>query len=277
MLKEKIAFIGGGRMGEAIFGGLLRSKYIDAKQLYVSDISKDRLDYLKKEYKLNPVLSGKNNAGTVKMINDVDIVVLAIVPQVASSVLSVIAPELDKKKLVISIMGGVQLEYLQSYIKKAPVVRIMPNVTMKTCAGIAGVALGKNATEESKKITCGLFDAIGKTFVLPESLIDPLTGISGCGPAYAAMFIEALADGGVAAGLPRATAIELAAQLLVGTGKMVLEQNIHPEVLKDSVCTPGGSTIKGCRALERGAFRATVISAVDDAIAKMQDVAEKAK
>lgn len=275
MFNGTIGFIGGGKMAEAIFGGLLSSGCITPGRLYVSDLSKARLDALREKYRMNAILAadGGENAA---MISKTDVVVLAVVPQTASKLLADIAPRLEKRHLVISIMGGVTLAYLESYIKESPVVRVMPNVTMQACAGIAGIALGSRALEESRSIVCGLFDAIGRTFVLPEELIDPLTGISGCGPAFAAMFMEALADGGVAAGLPRQTSIELAAQLLVGSGKMILDQQVHPEVMKDSVCTPGGSTIAGCRALERGAFRFTVISAVEEAIGKMREVARNA-
>lgn len=275
MLEGNIGFIGGGKMAEAIFGGLLSSGCIAPEQLYVSDLNGARLDMLREKYRMNTVLAA-GEEGNAALLDRVDVVVLAVVPQAAAKLLEGIAPRLEKRHLVVSIMGGVTLAYLESWLRENPVVRVMPNVTMQACAGIAGIALGSRAAEESRRVVCDLFDAIGRTFVLPEELIDPLTGISGCGPAFAAMFVEALADGGVAAGLPRGTAIELAAQLLVGSGKMILDQQVHPEVMKDSVCTPGGSTIAGCRALERGAFRFTVISAVEEAIGKMREVARDA-
>ena len=152
----------------------------------------------------------------------------------------------------------------------------MPNTPMLVRRGIAGIAAGAHASEADSALGVELFNLVGMSYLLPENLIDPLTSVSGCSPAFAYLFIEAMADGGVEKGLPRDMAIRLAAQALAGSAEMVLQTGKHPAELKDSVCSPAGSTIVGVHALERGAFRNTVMNAVTESCDKMIEVGKKA-
>ena len=274
-LGQKTVFIGGGRMGEAIFSGLLSSGILKAEDLTVLDVYEPRRKELADKYGLRAWDNTPENLQ--KALADAQVLVFAITPQMADSVLRQVAPLLNKDQhTVISIIGGVTLDYLESYIPEVPVVRVMPNTPARVHAGAAGVALGKNATQASGQIALDIFNAVGIAYLLPESLIDPLTSVSGCGPAYAYLFIEAMADGGVEMGLSRDMALKLAAQTLIGAGKMVMETGEHPGALKDNVCSPGGATIAGVHALEQKGFRGAVADAVVAGVTRMREVAEKA-
>ncbi len=274
-LGQKTVFIGGGRMGEAIFSGLLSNGILKAEDLTVLDVYEPRRKELADKYGLRAWDNTPENLQ--KALADAQVLVFAITPQMADSVLRQVAPLLNKDQhTVISIIGGVTLDYLESYIAEAPVVRVMPNTPAQVHAGAAGVALGKNATQASGQIALDIFNAVGIAYLLPESLIDPLTSVSGCGPAYAYLFIEAMADGGVEMGLSRDMALKLAAQTLIGAGKMVMETGEHPGALKDNVCSPGGATIAGVHALEQKGFRGAVADAVVAGVTRMREVAEKA-
>ena len=266
---KKVGFIGGGRMAEAIFSGVLQSGIVAAEDLYVADINTPRLDQVKEQYGCNVT----ENA--MDLVRTVDVVVLSVRPQDAQGLVEKVGAELDSRCIpVISIMGGVTISQLEEMLHEAPVVRVMPNTPMTTRAGVAGITLGSRVDDTVRDIAVALFEAVGITFVLPESLIDPLTGISGCGPAFCAIFIQAMADGGVELGLSRNMAVQLAAQTLVGTGKMVLAGE-HPEILKDNVCSPAGGTIAGTHILESGALRGLVANAVVGAVERMQEVGKK--
>lgn len=269
---KKIGFIGGGRMGEGIFSGILKAGLIPPQDLYVADIREDHLKELQAQYGLNPVNSSTNE-GLKQLIDSVDVVFLAVLPQVAPKLLPFINSCLDPEKhYVFSIMGGVLTTTIEESVPETSLVRIMPNTPMSVCEGCAGIVPGKNCKPEHKEMALEIFNKIGLGLLLPEPQIDPLTGISGCGPAFCGIMIQALADGGVYLGLSRADAIKIAAQTLVGTGKMVLEQGIHPEILKDNVCSPGGGTIGGTVSLERDGFRAACINAVINAVERMNEV-----
>ena len=224
---------------------------------------------------MRAMVSTEENLRSV--LSEAEVVVFSVTPQMADRVLSQVAPMLEKgKHTVISIMGGVELKFLEKYIPDVAVVRVMPNTPALVHEGAAGIALGTNASEEDGGIALDIFNSVGIAYLLPESLIDPLTSVSGCGPAYAYLFIEALADGGVEMGLSRDMALKLAAQTLVGSGRMVLETGSHPGVLKDNVCSPGGATIAGVRTLEEKGLRGTVIDAVIAGVTRMKEVAENA-
>lgn len=271
---KKIGFIGGGQMAEAIFSGFIKSKLIKKEDIYVSDISENRLICLSKKYKLN-IVNNKGNANK-DLIEKCDIVFLAVKPQFARQVLSNAAPYFSKNKhIVFSIMGGVTTAFIEEFAQDVPIIRIMPNIPMLVRAGVAGIALGRKASKEHGDMAVELFSSVGLSYILPENMIDPLTSISGCGPAYACIFIEAMADGGVQMGLSREMALILAAQTLIGAGKMILETKEHPGKLKDSVCSPGGATIAGVRALEDGGVRGIIMSAVEAGMIKMTDVGKK--
>ena len=208
---KKIGFIGGGRMVEAIFSGMLASGLIKKENVYVADISDSRLDFLVETYGIQAVRKTENceNQGNLDVVDLADVVVIGTIPQVADKILTDVAPKMDEKMpVVLSIMGGITLDFLQRYIRKAPVIRIMPNTPMLVQEGAAGVALGKNASEKDGRIALEIFNSVGNAYLLPESLIDPLTSVSGCGPAYyAASLLEGLSSVLAAQGMLLLTSI----------------------------------------------------------------------
>ena len=277
MISEKtIGFIGGGMMGEAIFSGIVASGKVKAADIHVTDLNGARLDQLRETYGVSTHLNDSANTGALEVVKAADVVVFAVKPQFARSVLEGVAETFRPGQLVISIMGGITLDYLAGFFPRNPVLRVMPNTPMLVRKGIAGIAANALAQGEYAQLGVELFELVGRAYLLPENLIDPLTSVSGCSPAFAYLFIEAMADGGVEKGLPRDLAIQLAAQALAGSAEMVLQTGRHPAQLKDSVCSPGGSTIAGVHALERGGFRAAVMNAVTESCDRMIEVGKKA-
>ena len=272
---EKIGFIGGGMMGEAIFSALLDT-CVKKENLYVAGIRESHLSELSEKYGIHTLNSAKG--GIEELLRECTVVVLAVTPQVYGKLLAENRAFFDPDRhLVVSIVGGAELAALEALLPKAHIVRVMPNTPMRVKAGVAGISLGSLVTDEERDAVVELFGGISRVLLLPEDMIDPLTSVSGCGPAYAYMFIDAMADGGVAMGLSRPAAIELAAQTLLGAAKMVLETGQHPAQLKDGVCSPGGATIAGVSALEYNGFRGAVIKGVIAGITRMREVAEDAK
>jgi len=204
-----------------------------------------------------------------------DAVIIAVKPQIIDSVLSEIARKIGKTKLVISVAAGVPLSRLEGKLEKgARVVRVMPNIACVVGAGAAGFAGGAHATAADLEIVGAILNSFGVALPVEEKYLDAVTGLSGSGPAYVYMFIEGLIDGGVAAGLPRDVATMLAAQTVLGGARMVLETGQHPGVLKDMVTSPGGTTVEGLHELEKGKFRATLISAVRAATEKSRKLGQ---
>lgn len=271
MLKEKkLGFIGAGQMCEAILAGALEKQVLAAGGVTVCDISAQRLAALADKYRVQTAENKPDGAAAASLAAGSDILVLSLKPQVAREALAPLAAALPAGTLVISIMGGVTLATLEELLPNSPVIRVMPNTPMLVGLGAAGIATGQKTTPAQLEDCLELFRAVGSCQVVEEKLIDPLTAVSGCGPAFAYLFIEALADGGVEQGLPRPMAQELAVQTLLGAAAMVQQTGQHPGELKDKVCSPGGGTIAGVHALEDGAFRATVMNAVAKARARME-------
>jgi len=228
---KKVGFIGAGNMAEAIFGGLVKSGALAAENITVTDISPEKIESAKSAYGVNGVLNDSaSNAGAKKLAEESDILIFAVKPQVARGALEAVG-EMAEGKIAFSIMGGVPTAFIENYLGKTPLVRIMPNTPMKVLEGAAGICAGTYATEETVTLAKELFSHLGKAIVLEERLIDALTAISGCGPAFAYMFIEALAESGVALGLSFADALALSAQTMLGAAKMVLESGRHPAEL----------------------------------------------
>lgn len=261
MITKKIGIIGCGNMGGAILYGALESGVLPKENAYVYDI--------------NPAMMEKAEKWGVHLAADdedvckkADIILLAVKPQNAAEALSMCKNALDGKA-VMSIVAGVTVNRLQNMIAGTPrILRIMPNTPAMVYEGAFALCSDNDFTEEELDNATSIYETIGVVEMIPEHLIDAVCGLSGGGPAYAAMFIEALADGGVKQGLPRATAYRLAAQTCLGTAKMILEKGIHPGELKDMVTSPGGTTIEGCEALEKGGMRAAVIDCVNVATEK---------
>ncbi len=271
-LNKRIGFIGGGQMAEAIIRGLLRSGLCCTEDIYVMDILESRLEYLKEMLQVTNISSDRRT-GYNYLVTNCDIIILAIKPQVLKEVLECIkGATWHEQHLVISIVGGAKISAIEKYLPDIPVVRVIPNTPMLVSTGASGLALGKNAVQEHGDCALDIFRTLGIAYLVPEQLIDPITSVSGCGPAYVYMLIEAMADGGVEMGLTREMAQRLAAQTVMGAAKMVLETGDHPGKLKDNVCSPGGATIAGVKALEQYGFRGIVINAIGAGKVRMEQV-----
>ena len=267
MLKEKIGFIGGGKMGEALINGILRAGLSSSDKIMVSDVDKKRLQILEKEAGIKTTQDNK------KITSDSDIIILAVKPNMMGSVLDELNSEITSKHLIISIAAGIPLSFIESSLNKGcRAIRVMPNTPCLVGETAAGYALGKKATRNDGKLVGQLLDAAGKSFLLEEKYLDAVTGLSGSGPAFIYVVIEALADGGVKMGMPRDVATALAAQTAFGAAKMVLESGTHIGQLRDSVTSPGGTTIEGLHALEKGGIRNALIDAVETATKKSKSL-----
>lgn len=256
MITKKIGIIGCGNMGGAILYGALESGVIARDQAYVYDINPAMMEKAKGW--------GVNLVGSDEEVCDKsDIILLAVKPQNAAEALSQCKKALGGKAMM-SIVAGVTVERLQNMIDGTPrILRIMPNTPAMVFEGSFALCSDNDFTEDELAAAKAIYETIGIVEMVPEHLIDAVCGLSGGGPAYVAMFIEAMADGGVKQGLPRATAYRLAAQTCLGTAKMILEKGMHPGELKDMVTSPGGTTIEGCEALERGGMRYAVIDCIN--------------
>lgn len=255
--KLTIGFLGAGKMAAALAKGFIRAEIVLPKELMASD----PLDATRKNFAAE--LGSKTTVSNVEVAEFANVLILATKPDQVSAALSEIRGAFTEKHLLISIAAGVTLGKLESVLPAgARIIRVMPNTPALVGAGASAFALGKSATTADGEIAKKLLSAVGVAFPVKESLLDAVTGLSGSGPAYVYQFIEALSDGGVAAGLPRDAATKLAAQTVLGAAKMVLETGQHPGALKDQVTSPGGTTIEGLHELEKGKLRATVMNAV---------------
>lgn len=260
MRGRKIGFIGGGNMAGALIRGLLHSALVTPEQIRASDVKGDRLTELHTKY---GIIAGDDNEALARWA---DVIVIAVKPQIVDRILQPIAAALNEGDLVISIAAGVPIDALEARLPTgARVVRAMPNTAAIALAGATAIAPGAHATQGDLDTAKALFDAVGRCVVLDESLLDAVTGLSGSGPAYVMLMIEALADGGVKVGLGRDTALLLAAQTVYGAAKLQLETGEHPGRLKDMVTSPGGTAIAGLHTLEAGGLRTTLIDAVEAA------------
>jgi pyrroline-5-carboxylate reductase len=265
-IEKKIAFIGGGNMAEALIKGLIAAGTAATDHILVTDISADRLAHLHQTY-------GVTRTGNSEAAREADIILLCVKPQVVERALAEIASAIDDKKLVVSIAAGIATAKIEKALKEGShVVRVMPNTPALVLAGAAALAAGKNATADDLALTQSIFNSVGRAVIVEEKLMDAVTGLSGSGPAYVFMIIDALSDAGVKAGLPRQLALELAAQTVYGAARMVLETNEHPGKLRDMVTSPGGTTIEGLHALEKGKLRATLMNAVEAATARSREL-----
>lgn len=259
--------LGAGNMAGALIRGLLGSGTVEKEQVRASDVRADRLEALKKSYGIETTT---DNAELVKWAN---LLVLSVKPQVIDRVLDDVGAAIGQDTLVVSIAAGVPIRSIEARLHTGVrVIRAMPNTAAIVMEGATGIAPGIHATEEDVEAAKALFDATGRTVVLDESLIDAVTGLSGSGPAYVMLMIEALADGGVKVGLHRDTALLLAAQTVYGSAKLLLETGEHPGRLKDMVTSPGGTAIAGLHTLEAGGLRTTLIDAVENATHRAEEL-----
>ncbi len=260
-----IGFIGAGNMGGAIIGGISKKSLFD--KIFVYDKCENKAKEIAKKYS---ALSQD-----LKTASGADVVLLAVKPNVLYSVLGEIKAFLKPSASLISIAAGQRIEKIENCLgKDTKIMRVMPNTPALVGEGMS--ALSPNAAlasdEASVAEISAIFSSLGRAEIVPESLMDAVTGVSGSSPAYVFMFIEALADAAVKAGMPRDKSYIFAAQSILGSAKMVLETGIHPAELKDMVCSPGGTTIEAVKALEENGFRNAVMSAVDACIEKSRSM-----
>ncbi|MSU58058.1 MAG: pyrroline-5-carboxylate reductase [Pedosphaera sp.] len=261
--KLTIGFFGAGKMAGALAKGFIRAGLVAPKSVIASDPFEAARKSFAKE------TGARATASNVEVTQASSVLIVAVKPDQVAAVLAEIRPHVQRAQLLISIAAGVPLAKLEApFGDGTRVIRVMPNTPALLGASATAYALGKFATREDGEVAQKLFFAVGVAFQVKESLLDAVTGLSGSGPAYVFQFIEALSDGGVAAGLPRDVATKLAAQTVLGSARMVLETGLHPGALKDMVTSPGGTTIEGLHELEKGKLRGTVISAVRAATEK---------
>jgi len=257
MSQLRIGVIGAGNMGSAIMRGLLESKYVEPAALCASDASEARLAGLKQE------LGIATAASNTELVRQSDVILLAVKPQTVSNVMSEVGAAWRDSQLLVSILAGVSTDVLEASLpESARVVRAMPNTPAVVLEAATAVARGKRASPADIEVALGMFGCVGTAVEVPESLLDAVTGLSGSGPAFVLVVIEAMADGAVRVGMPRAMALQLAAQTLLGTAKMVLKTGEHPAVLKDRVTSPAGTTIAGLMELEAAGARHAFARAV---------------
>ncbi len=267
----RIGFLGGGNMAEAIIRGLVAAGGVRPEQLGASDPRPERLTELAAAYGIH--VESENR----KLVNWADVVVLAVKPQVAPAVLAQIRDLAWPKKLFISIAAGLTTGTVENSLgQDTRVVRAMPNTPALVGAAATAIAPGQNATADDMDTARTIFDSVGITDVFNESQIDAITGLSGSGPAYAFLILEAMADAGVQMGLPRQSALQFAAQTLMGSAKLLLDTNGDPGQLRDMVTSPGGTTIAGLQALEAGGLRTTLVSAVEAATNRARELGKEA-
>lgn len=256
-MTQTIGFIGSGNMGQAIIKGVLRANLYSPEEVYAFDVSETTLTQLRTDLKIKTLSSAD------QLVETVDTVVIAVKPQVLDGVLRPLKDKFTSSQVIISIAAGVTLSHLTALLSdQLKLVRVMPNTPALVGAGMSALALNTHVTAADQERLLTLFSSFGRAQVVPEHLIDAVVGVSGSGPAYAYLFIEALADGAVLEGLPRQDAYEFAAQTVLGAAKMVLETHRHPGELKDMVCSPAGTTIAGVRVLEDGGLRGLVMDTV---------------
>ncbi len=267
-LKNKhLGFIGAGNMAEAMIRGIIRNQVVQPDQIMASDISVQREKHLKKSFDIRIA------KGNSSLVDKSSVIFLAVKPQAVQSVLKDIRGVTGPDKLLVSIVAGVPIRALREGLPKDPrIVRTMPNTPATVMEGAMAIAHDSPALPEDLETVETLFRPIGRTVRIEEKLIDAVTGLSGSGPAYVFMILEALADGGVKMGLPRDVSEILAAQTLLGSAKLYLETRTNPGQLKCMVTSPGGTTISGIHELEKGGLRATLMNAVEAATKRSMEL-----
>ena len=267
---KKISIIGTGNMGEALVSGLISSGSSSPENIICSDVRENKLETVNKEY---GILTTTNNIEAIKAS---EIVIYSVKPQIMASVLRETASGLDISKLIISIAAGVPLAAIESCLgKDLRLIRVMPNICTFVKEGATAIAAGKNALKDDIDLAMAIFDSVGKSIFIEENiLMDAITGLSGSGPAYIFIIVDALADAGVKMGLSRRDSQFLAIQTVLGAAKLLMETKEHPGSLKDKVTSPGGTAIAGIHTLEKGGLRTTLINAVEAATKRSQELGE---
>jgi pyrroline-5-carboxylate reductase len=270
LTNKRICILGAGNMGHALVSGLVCSGSSKPKDIICTDVREVKLKAIEKQYGV------QTSTSNLEAVSEADIVIYAVKPQIMTAVLDETAEKLNMSKLIISIAAGVPMEAIESYLnKELRLIRVMPNIAASVKEAATAIAAGKHASKEDVQLTMAIFDAIGKTVFISENyLMDAITGLSGSGPAYIFLIVEAMADAGVKVGLSRQDALFLSAQTVLGAAKMLIDTQEHPGQLRDKVTSPGGTAIAGLATLEEGGLRTTLIHAVEAATNRSRELGE---
>lgn len=269
-MDKTIGFIGIGNMGSAMIGGIITAGLLTPDKIIASARTVENLVLIKEKYGIDTTNDNK------KVAEIADILILAIKPNVYPTVIDEIKGSLREGSIVVSIAAGLSLETIQGYFAEdIKIVRVMPNTPALVGAGMSALCSNQFVTNDDIDDIKSILNSFGRCETVDEQLMDTVTGISGSSPAYVYLFIEAMADAAVQGGMSREQAYKFSAQAVLGAAKMVLETGIHPGVLKDNVCSPGGTTIEAIGELERRGFRSAVISAVEVCIAKSKKMGNR--
>ena len=254
-------------MGEALLSRLLIQQTFLPNQIIVSEPQAQRREFLNQQYGVETTIDNQ------AIVSSAEVLLLAIKPQVFDRVTAELRPT-NPQQIVLSILAGVPLKRLEAAFPDQPVIRAMPNTPATVGAGMTAIAAGQQAQATHLETAQRIFSAVGEVVEVPENLLDAVTGLSGSGPGYVAVMIEALIDGGVSVGLPRATATQLALQTVRGTAELLQTTGLHPAELKDRVTSPGGTTIAGVAHLEQAGLRSALIGAVQAACRRSQELGQ---
>lgn len=265
----KIGFIGAGKMATAMMEGLLSKGLFKKDEIIACSKGKHTRKRISEDLGVIATTDPKD------VLSSADLVILAVKPDQIGEILSTNPDANSTKKLLVSIIAGIKLCTLEKYVPDSRIIRVMPNVCCMVHESASSYTLGKNATKEDGESVKEILESFGIAFEVQEEKIDAVTGLSGSSPAYMFMVVDALADGGVLMGLPRELALKLAAQTMLGSAKTILETGKHPDELKDSVCSPGGTTIEGVRVLENHGMRAAFIAAVKASAEKSAEMGNR--
>jgi pyrroline-5-carboxylate reductase len=260
---KQIGFIGCGKMAQAIISGMLNSNLISPNQISASAKSEATIQSVKNTYNIFASLNNED------ITREADLLFLAVKPNLYTEIITEIKDVVKQDAIIITIASGITIQDVEeSFNQKMKVIRTMPNTPSLVGQGMSAISYSNSVTTKELDLVVKLFGSFGRTEIIDEKLMDTIPAISGSSPAYVYIFIEALADGGVAQGIPRHIAYTLAAQAVLGAAKMVLETGNHPGMLKDNVCTPGGSTIEAISTLEKNNFRGSILKAMEDCTRK---------
>lgn len=263
----KIGFIGLGNMATAMIGGILGTGLFKAEEIIGSAKTQATADKVAQKY---GITTGTDNSETAKQA---DVLILAVKPVFFPEVIAEIKNVVDENKLVISIAAGKSIDWIeQEFGRPLRLIRCMPNTPAMVGEGCTCICLKEDASKADEELAVRIMNSFGKASILPERLIDAFIGVAGSAPAYVFMFIEAMADAAVLAGMPRKQAYEFAAQSVLGSAKMVIETGMHPGELKDMVCSPAGTTIEAVKVLEEKGMRAAIIDAIDACVNKSRNM-----
>jgi len=270
IINKKIGFIGSGNMAHAIISGLLNQGVIKRKNILSSDPSNKRLKCFSKEFSI------RTFSNNIQVINECEVVVLSVKPQVIEAVLKQLRGYIKREHLIISIAAGIPMAFISKYLgNSSKIIRVMPNAPATVKEGISAISAGKNITQDDMKLAENIFNAVGRVVFLEESYLDAVTGLSGSGPAYIFLIIESLIEGGVACGISWDISKELVLQTIAGSVSMIRLTGKHPSELKDIVTSPGGTTIAGLKVLEDKRIRYALIKAVEAATKKATFLGKK--